>query len=78
MSEKSFLLFKGHPLRKLWKKISDFYKFFLKYWKFYVINGQKVNKIGVIPGPGKKLIDPGNKEFLKMKQIPFPGSGIPD
>ena len=60
------------------KKMADFYNIFQKYWKFYVINSQKVDKIDIIPVPGKKLVDPGNQKFSKMRKIWFPGSGIPD
>ena len=49
--------------------------------KILCVNGQKVDKVDkivIIPDPGKKLVDPGNREFLKMREIRFPGSGIPD
>ena len=46
-----------------------------------MINDKKVDKIYShihFPFPEKKLVDPGNREFLKTRKIPFPGSGIPE
>ena len=56
-------------------KYSDFYNFFLKYWKFYVISGQQVDKIDIFPDSREKTCWSRESGIFENEKNSIPGKG---